>query len=244
MWLPDLRFAVRLLAKNPLFTAGVIGLLALGIGANTVIFSLVDALLLRSLPVRDPERLVRIVTVRPPLPPYSEFDYDGEFREWQKQIPEFEDLLAWSEHNLFIATGDSTERGRVHFVTYNFFSSLGVKPVEGRLLSADDGPSKVGTPPVVLSHHYWQRRFGGKASIVGQIVTVEGHKALVVGITPKGFNGLTVETAPDARLPISWLRAMRNNLYENRISCEAVVRLRGGAHLEAVRQRADRKSVV
>ena len=239
MWPHDLRFAARLLGKNPLFTAGVIGLLALGIAANTAIFSLVDALMLRPLPVRDPERLVRIVTIRPPLRPASEFFYDDEFLPWQRQIAGFEDLFAWSEHDMFIAVGESAERARVHFVSDNFFTALGVKPALGRLLTPDDQASKDGAPPVVLSHHYWQRRFAGAAGVVGRIVTIEGHKAVVVGVTAKGFNGMSVETSPDARLPVGWLRTLRTNLYENRIFCEVAGRLRAGASSEAVRQQAE-----
>src|SRR5260370_35098774 len=97
MW-ADLRFATRLLSKSPLFTAGVITLLAFGVAANTVIFSLVDALLLRPLPVRDPERLVRFVTVRRPLPPYSEFPYEG-YGAWKKRASGLPDSLPWSEQD-------------------------------------------------------------------------------------------------------------------------------------------------
>ena len=239
MGLPDLRFAARLLGKNPLFTAGVIGLLALGIAANTVVFSVVDALLLRPLPVRDPDRLVRVVTIRPPLRPTSEFHYEEEFQAWQQRVSGFEDLFAWSEHDMFVAAGESTERARVHFVSSNFFSALGVKPALGRLLSPDDGVAKEGTPPVVLSHHYWLRRFAGDAGVLGKVVTIEGHKAIVVGVTPSGFNGMTVETSPDARVPVEWLRTLRPKLFENRIDCEVVGRLRAGASAEAVRQQAE-----
>ena len=234
----DLRFAVRLLAKNPLFTIGVIGLLAAGIAANTVIFSLVDALLLRPLPVRDPERLVRLVRIRPPLAPTSEFLYE-EYELWKKQVAGFEDLLAWSEHDMFIAAGESTERSRVHFVSDGFFDALGVKPALGRLLSPDDVTPQAGVAPAVLSFPYWQRRFGGDAGVVGRTVTVEGHKSIVVGVTPKNFNGMSVETSPDVRIPVGWLRTLRPNLYENRIECEVAARLRAGVSPEAVRQEAE-----
>jgi hypothetical protein len=144
MWLPDFRFALRLMAKNPLFTGGVIGLLALGIAANTVIFGVVDALLLRPLPVRAPERLVRPVTIRPPLAAYSEFTYD-EYETWKKHAAGFEDIFAWSEHDMFVGAGETVERSRVHFVTDNFFSALGVTPLVGRLLTRDDDASTTAT---------------------------------------------------------------------------------------------------
>ncbi len=234
----NLRFAARLLTKSPLFTIGVIGLLATGIAANTVIFSLVDALLLRPLPVRDPERLVRLVRIRPPLAPTSEFLYE-EYEVWKKRVQGFEDVFAWSEHDMFIAVGDATERSRVHFVSDGFFDALGVKPALGRLLSPDDGTPQAGTTPVVLSFPYWQRRFAGDAGVLGRTVTIDGHKAVVVGVTPKGFNGMSVETSPDVRIPVGWLRTLRPNLFENRIQCEVAARLRAGVSPEAVRQEAE-----
>src|SRR5687768_15599587 len=133
MWL-DLRFAGRLLSKSPLFTAGVIALLAFGVAANTVIFSLVDALLLRPLPVSDPERLVRLVTIRA-LSTRSEFLYK-EYESLKKRVAGFQDLLAWSEDDMFVTAGGATVRARVHFVTDNFFSALGINPAIGRLLTA------------------------------------------------------------------------------------------------------------
>lgn len=149
MW-ADLRLATRLLLKLPLFTVGVIALLAFGIAANTVIFSLVDALLLRPVSVRDPERLVRLVTIRPPLLPRSEFLLE-EYEEWRKRVPGFEDLFAWPEQDMFAASGEVTERARVHFVTDNYFSALGTKPLLGRLLLLEDQKLRTGTAPVVLS---------------------------------------------------------------------------------------------
>lgn len=234
----DLRFAARFLSKAPLFAAGVIALLAFGVAANTVMFSLVDALLLRPLPVRDPERLVRLVTIRPPLPPHSEFLYE-EYETWKQQVSGFQDLLAWSEHDMFVRAGEVTERARVHFVTDNFFSALGTAPALGRLLIPEDQQLTTGTTPVVLSYPYWKRRFAGDAGVVGRTIALDGHKVFIVGVTAKGFNGLTLETSPDLRAPIGWLRSLRPNLYENKIYCEVVGRLRPGIGAEAVRQEAE-----
>ena len=237
MW-ADLRFATRLLSKSPLFTAGVITLLAFGVAANTVIFKLVDALLISHFPVRDPERLVRLVTIRSPLPPHSEFLYE-EYGAWKKRVSGFQDLLAWSEHDMFVTAGEVTERARVHFVTDNFFSTLGTAPALGRLLAPEDQQLTIGTAPVVLSYPYWKRRFAGNAGVVGRTIVLDGHKVLIVGVTAKGFNGLTVETGPDLRAPVGWLRSLRPNLYENKIFCEVVGRLRAGVGVEAVRQEAE-----
>ncbi len=237
MW-ADLRLATRLLLKLPLFTVGVIALLAFGIAANTVIFSLLDALLLRPVSVRDPERLVRLVTIRPPLLPRSEFLLE-EYEEWRKRVPGFEDLFAWSEQDMFAASGEVTERARVHFVTDNYFSALGTQPLLGRLLMPEDQKLRTGTAPVVLSYPYWKRRFDGDARIVGRVILLDGNKVLIVGVSPKGFNGMTVETSPDLRVPVGWLRSIRPNLYENKIYCEVVGRLRAGVGVGAIRQEAE-----
>lgn len=234
----DLRIAARFLSKSPLFTAGIIALLAAGIAANTVIFSLVDALLLRPAAVRDPERLVRLVTIRPPLPTKSDFLLE-EYDAWKKNVPGFEDVLAWSEHDMFVAHGDLTERARIHFVTDNFFSALGAAPALGRLLTPQDQQLAAGTAPVVLSHPYWQRRFAGDAGIVGRTITLAGRKVAVVGVAAQGFNGLTVETSPDVMAPIGWLRGMLTDADDNKIYCEVVARLRAGASAEAVQQQAE-----
>jgi hypothetical protein len=184
----DLRFAARLLRKSPLFTAGVIALLAFGVAANTTIFSLVDALLLRPLPVRDPERLVRLVTIRAPLGARSNFLYE-EYEDWRMNVSGFEDLFAWSEHDLYVAVEDRTERARVHFVTDDFFSTLGVAPELGRLLIREDQQLIGGTAPVVLSHPYWLRRFGGDRGVTGKTIALDGQKVVVVGVTPRDSTG-------------------------------------------------------
>ncbi len=237
MW-SDLRLAARLLWRTPLFTAGVIVLLAFGLAANTVIFSLLDALLLRPLPVRDPDRLVRLVTVRPPLGARSVFLYE-EYEAWKKHVSGFQDLLAWSELDMFAAADEGAQRARVHFVTENFFTALGTAPAVGRLLTPEDQQLTAGTAPVVLSYPYWKRRFAGEPGVVGRTIALDGHKVLIVGVTAKGFNGLTVETSPDLRAPIGWLRSLRPNLFENKIDCEVAARLRAGIGREAVRQQAE-----
>lgn len=237
MW-PDVRFAARVLSKSPLFTVGVMALLTFGVAANTVIFSLVDALLLRPLPVRDPERLVRLVTVREPLGARSYFLHE-EYEAWRQHVSGFEDLLAWAEHDMYVTAGERTERARVHFVTENFFSVLSAAPAHGRLLTPEDQEPAAGTASAVLSYPYWMRRFGGDEGVIGRTITLGRHQVVVAGVTAKGFNGLTIETSPDLRLPVGWLRTLEPNLYENQIVCEVAGRLRAGVEADAVRQEAE-----
>ena len=237
MW-RDVRLAGRLLLKSRMFTAGVVALLAFAVAANTVIFSLVDALLLRPLPVRDPERLVRLVTVRTQIGARSQFLVE-EYEAWKKQASSLQDLFAWSEYDLYVTAGEGTERARVHFVTDNFFSGLGATPFLGRLLTPEDQSLRGGMAPVVLSHPYWKRRFRGDSNIVGRVVEANGHKVMIVGVTARGFNGLTLETSPDIRIPLGWLRSMGPELFDGKIYCEVAGRVRAGFGKEAARQQAE-----
>ncbi len=171
----DIRLAARVLSHSPMYGLSAAGLLALALAANTVIFSAVDVLLLRPLPVHGADRLVHIVTVRQPLGARSEFHYEEEFGAWRKQLAAFEDLFAWSELDVDVRAGEAIERARVHFVTGNFFGALDAKPALGRLTAeADDTPSVDGRTPVVLSYSYWQRRFSGDPRIVGRPLTMGG----------------------------------------------------------------------
>lgn len=232
MW-RDIQLAARQLAKDRLFTLSVIALLAAGIGANTALFGLVDALLLRPLPVRDPERLVRLVIIRPPLAATSEFSHE-EYDAWRKHATGLTDLLAWSEQDRFVRAGDATERLRIHLVSGNFFEALGTQPAIGRLLpSTGDGQN------VVLSYSYWQRRFHGDPGILGRAIAIEGHPFTIVGVTPKGFNGLTVETGPELRAPISAAKLWPALLNEGGIDCSVVGRLKPGVSLETAQAEAE-----
>ena len=198
MW-SDIRLAVRSLKKSRGFAACVVLLLMLGVAANSTLFSVVDALVLRPLPVRDPERLVRLVTIRPPLPVHGEFVWE-EYEAWKTRVAGFEDAIAWSERDMYARTGDVTERVRVHFVSDNFFNVLGTTARAGRLPASEERAASSGIAPVVLSDAYWARRFGRDAGVIGQKITLDGNDVVVIGVTPKGFNGMTVETGPDMRV--------------------------------------------
>ncbi len=236
----DLRLAARALSKSPLFSLGVVGLLAFGMAACLVIFTLVDIVLLRPLPVRDPASLVRFVSIHPPLPPMGDFRID-EFEAWKREAvgSSFAELIAWSTGDAAVTVGRGTpsESVRVDFVSENYFSALGVDAALGTLLTTAEGSA-----PAVLSYPYWQRRFGGDRSVIGQTLEFEGHKVTIVGVTAKGFNGLTLETSPDLRLPAKWMRELRfvaPDVYQY-VGYEVAGRLRPGVSLEAARQEAER----
>jgi predicted permease len=196
----DLRFGFRLLAKSRVFTATAILLLAIGIGANTLIFSAIDAVLLKPLPVAHPENLVRLVEVHPTG--FVTWDLPYDFcSDAAARDADFSDVICQGEADVAFSDGNSTERVRVHLVSPNFFSSLGVGAALGRVLNAEDEHTHA--QAAVASFEFWRRRFHSDPGIVGRKIVLAGHPFTIVGVSPEGFNGLAVDTSPDLRVPAS-----------------------------------------
>jgi predicted permease len=204
----DLRFAVRLLAKNPTFTAVAVTLLAVGIGANALIFSAFDAVLWRPLPVRRPEELVRMVQRIPRIGTASNFHYS-----FYQMLREHSTTLSavFGEAPIDVAMHHPApaEQVRVHMATPEFFQVLGIPALVGRTLTEDDDASaNSGTPPAVLSYGFWQRRFDGDAQAIGRTIVLKGRPFVIVGVMPRAFNGTSVDTAPDVRVPFDAFEAL------------------------------------
>lgn len=204
----DLRYALRQLSKSPGFTITAVVTLALGIGANTAIFTLVQGILLRSLPVSDPSRLYRIGDLddccvdggfQNDNGDTSIFSYDS-YLQLRNAAPEFEQLAAVQagQDEAYIRLGNAEPINlRTEYVTGNLFSTLGIGPYIGRVLSSSD--DKPGAPPAVeLSYSSWQSDFGGAPSIVGSTVFVQTQPFTVVGVAPPGFFGDRVTASPPA----------------------------------------------
>jgi len=221
----DLKFAFRQLLKNPGFTTVAVLALALGIGANTAIFSLVNAVLLRPLPYRDPGQLVQVRKENPPggdmVLGGGELIGDPEFLAWRRESRSFSHLTAFSDGDVNLTGTEEAERITCAQVTRDFFPLLGVQPLLGRnFLEDEDRPG--GVPVVMVSHGLWQRRFGGDRSLLGRAITLDGRSHTVVGILPPTFqfpqpfelwcplalNESTVEPADGAGMRISLLRAL------------------------------------
>src|SRR5215472_14402703 len=162
----DLRYAVRTLAKSPGFTFAVVGLLALGIGANTAIFSALNALLLRPLKVQQPQQLIRLVQVVPRLGTISSFRH--EVYDALQHASTLSAVIGDAEWPVAMDDPKPAEQVRVHVVTHEFFEVLGVPALYGRTLTANDAREDPGPPPVVLSYGFWQRRFASDARAVGR----------------------------------------------------------------------------
>jgi len=238
----DIRFGIRLLFRSPVFAITSILLLAVGIGANTVMFSVVDALLLRMLPVTHPENLVRLVEVHP-----------NDFLTWTlpygfcetlaDRSVSLSEVICQGETDVAFSDRGTTERVRVHLVSPNFFPSLGVGAQLGRVLTAED--ERTGALNAVLGYQFWRRRFAGDPSIVGRSVNLGGHAFTVVGVTPEYFNGLTVETGPDVRVPAAADRALiqltpeMNPAIRRHMAGEIFGRLRPGKSIERTSREVD-----
>jgi predicted permease len=203
--LQDLRFAARLLLKSPGFTAVAALSLALGIGANTTIFTLVNAVLLHPLPMRHPDRLVAVFTT-------DERNRGTFFSYMPTSRPNFEDYRRGNDvfsgmaaHNgLPLAFSGEGEPEQIfgEMVTGDFFALLGVTPALGRAFLPDEDRVPGAALVTVLSHGFWQRRLGGDPKVVGQTITLNGHAFRVVGIAPRGFKGANAIAAPALWVPM------------------------------------------
>jgi len=182
----DLRYALRMLAKNPAFTSIAIVAIALGIGANTVIFSAVDAVLLRPLPFKNPEQLVMIWENATHLGFPKDTPSPANFLDWQKQAGSFTGMAAMVERSFNLTGVGEPERLDARRVSANLFELLGVRPLLGRTFVLDD--DKPGTHVVLLSYSLWQRRFGSDPSVIGRAITLNGESYTIIGVMPASMH--------------------------------------------------------
>jgi putative ABC transport system permease protein len=208
--LEDAKYALRALRRNPVLSAVAVLSLAIGIGANTAIFSLMDALLYRSLPVKAPERMV-LLRAPDGWSGAVETSYgDAVSFSWPKYraLAEqtggaFEGLLARFPFSASLATKSQTDSGRGEMVTGNYFDLLGVHPVIGRLIEEEDTRKLGGNPVAVLSYSYWTSRFGGDPGVLNQSVVVNGVPLTVVGVAQKSFRSVGAGESPEVFVPIT-----------------------------------------
>jgi predicted permease len=237
----DLRYAARMLKKSPGFTLVTAGLLAIGIGASSLMFSAFESVWLRPLPVHHPEELVRLVQKTPQLGTRSYFIYP-----YYRALAEHSTTLSavFGEYEMLVAMNDPapSEQVRIHLATPEFFQALGVEALYGRALTLDDGTDRPGAVPAVLSYGFWQRRFHADRAALGQTIALHGHPFTIVGVMPREFNGVTADTAPDVRVPLRALPLLANSEREGKIenvTLDLAGRLRPGvtpqrAHAECL----------
>lgn len=249
--LDSLRYAVRQFRKSPTFTMAAVLTLAVGIGGTTAIFTLIHAVMLRSLPVSDPARLYRIgdgddcCVEGGPQDRWGMFSFPL-YERLKAETPEFEEVAAFQAGGWRVSVRregvDMAARPlRSEFVTGNYFSTLGVTAFGGRILTPDDD-RPAAAPAVVLSHHAWQSEFAGDPSLVGATLIIEGHPFTVVGVGPPGFFGETLRADP----PAVWIPVQQEptingdgSLLRQPVSAwlRVIGRLRPGASIEGMAPR-------
>jgi putative ABC transport system permease protein len=185
--LKDLRFAVRSFSKRPGFLVIAIATLALGIGATTAMFTVVNSVLLRPLQFPEPERIVLFIGINPRQGINLSNMSMPDIRDWQQQASSFEEISGFFSGGLFLTVGDETERVRGTGVSAEFFPLFKTNPIYGRTFQAAD-MQQGGEPVVVISYALWQRRFGGATSVVNSKVILNGKATTIVGIMPAGFS--------------------------------------------------------
>jgi predicted permease len=204
----DVRFAFRSLAKSPLLTGVAVVSLALGIGANTAIFTLLDQVLLRMLPVEDPASLVMVAT---------RGSYSGSnrgrnalsypmYKDYRERNQVFDGILCRYGEVVNLGFGNATERAEAELVSGNYFEVLGVAPSRGRVFSMDDETAPGADNVVVLNYDYWQNHFSADEGIIGEAIRVNGYPMTVVGVAAPGFQGVTLGFRPKLHIPVTMKR--------------------------------------
>jgi predicted permease len=206
--LQDLRYAVRLLLKNPAFATVAVLTLALGVGANAAIFSVTDAVMLKLLPVRNPRRLVYFRLLSPQE--HGSAFSRAEFSQFQKRSHSFSGMSGFDTLHLMSTVGGQAEFISGQCVSGTFFSVLGVDVTVGRPLTSDD--DQPGRPGVaVISYNYWKRKFALAPAIAGNTITLKGISFTIVGVTPAHFRGIELGDAMDIWIPLAFWEQLRLN---------------------------------
>ncbi len=207
----DVRLAIRSLGRSPLFATVAILSLALGIGANTAIFTLIDQIVLRTLPVTAPEQLVML---------YQQGAHNGSnmgtrmhsypmYQDFQKRAEPLAELLCRRLVAASVSVDNQTERLEAEIVSGNYFTMLGVKPALGRLFnSQEDDQVYQGHPVVVLSHTYWSNRFARDPGVIGKKILVNDYPMTIIGVSAAGFAGIDPARSPQIRVPVQMKEAM------------------------------------
>ena len=198
----DLRYAARTLRHSPGFTMIAVVTLGLGMAVNTTIFSVINGMLLRPLPVPHPEQITVLALKQESARDFLKFSYP-DYLDIRKQANVFSDVFAERATLVGVTADKKGDHCVLSRVTNNYFSGLGVQPALGRLIQPNEGLTPGADPILVLGYSYWQKRFGGDPGVVGKKVEINGHAATIVGVAPKGFRGTYAIIDMDGFVPLS-----------------------------------------
>jgi len=232
----DIRYGLRMLARAPGFTTMVVVVLAIGIGATTAMFSVIDAVLLRPCPYKDPDSLVEVCETNNPIRNQTNFTSLAGFQDWREQNHVFEHLIGADQQDCTVQTTDRTEKTRAMFVSPGFFSVLGAQPMLGRtFLPEEEKPG--GERVTVLSHHHWRHWFGGDPDVIGKTITVDKQLYTVVGVLPESFRWVFQGIACGLWMPM--LLNPDDGTNRNSRGLEAIGRLKPGIDLAQAQAEMD-----
>jgi len=198
----DLKYGLRMLRRNPGLSTVAVLTLALGIGANTALFSVVNSLIFRGLPIRDPGRLVALTFQQKKSGALPVFSYP-DFEDISKQVGSSMEVFGYRFGVDGLSTGGHADRIVTSYVSGNYFSVLGVRPALGRLILPSEGAAGRSDPVMVLADSYWKSQFGGNPGVIGKQVLVDGRPFTIVGVAPKGFHGMLKEVNIQAFMPLN-----------------------------------------
>jgi predicted permease len=201
-FLQDLRYAARALRNSPGFTLIAIVTLGLGMAVNTTVFSVINGMLLRPLPVPHAEQITVLAMEQPGTPGFQKFSYP-DFQDISKQANAFSDVFAYRNTLVGLLVDGKGDHCVLSRVSSNYFTALGIQPELGRLILPAEGLAPGADPIIVLGYSFWQKRFGGDRGVIGKYVEINGHSATIVGVTPKGFHGTYAVVDMDGYVPLS-----------------------------------------
>jgi len=237
MLLQDIRYSLRMLAHTPAVAIVAILSLALGIGANTAIFSVMNAIILRSLPIREPGQLVRLTTPTPRNPDGQDSLSIPIYQQIQKNQHVFSSLFAWTGGGVVnLEANGAIYQASMSAVTGDYFSTLGVQPILGRGITPADLNLDAGSPAAVavISYGCWQSRYHGDPGVVGKTIRVEDHLLAIIGVAPESFTGLIIDADADVTVPVGYSGRLAYRDPKN-FGFEVFARLKPGTTIEQAR---------
>lgn len=239
----DIRYGVRMLLKHKGFTFIAVLTLALGIGANTAIFSVTDKLLLRSLPVKEPQQLA-LVSGESVNPKFQNNIYSyPDYLDYRAQNDVFDGLLAYVQTSVRLGEAERAEKLSLELVSDNYFEMLGVAAAQGRVIQTEDNRHEDAHPVAVISHRCWQNRLGGRPDALGQTLQLNGAPYTIIGIAPAGFTGMRLEVPTEVWAPLMMRRQLAgqaSSVFERKGAwLRLLARLKPGVSLTAAQTSFD-----